>query len=238
MLVFKILIHQISDWSSAAGNMRIQARECTRNHSDGTRWLIGTGFRSDWFGSAVLESEQLDCDVARELCVCVKDNTCGSLWLNSIAMDVFMIKHKDLISLWKTKGWICGGVLKEDAAVAVCRLLFQLSLDDYVFSIKRSHRTLLAHGVVGYQEACLEMPGLDSVSKVDAYLQVFEGCMAYHQPRVRGLLRMRPQDDVAEILDCMKRLQVLIFHPHYATTSPLTSFWCSNGNLHGSLLTV
>jgi hypothetical protein len=236
MLVFNILIHQISDWSSAARNMRIQAREYSRNYSDGTQWLIGTGFRSSWFDSVVLESEQLDRDVTRELCVCVKDYDCGSVWLNSMAMNVFMIKHEDLVSLWKIKGWLCGGILKEDAAIAFCRLLSQLSLDDCVFSIKRMHRTLFAHGVVGYQEACLEMPVLDSVSKIDAYLQVFEGCMAYDQPRVRGLLRMRPEDDVAQILDCMKRLQVLI-HPPYATTS-LTLFWCSNGNWRGSLLTV
>jgi hypothetical protein len=99
----------------------------------------------------------------------------------------------------------------ENAADAVCDHHFQLSRDNYVSSIKRMHRTLLAHGVVGYQESCLDITGDshgDGVSKVDAYLRIFEGSLAYEQPRVRCLLRMRPEVGAAEILDCMKQLQV------------------------------
>ena len=115
----------------------------------------------------------------------------------------------------------------ENAAGAVCDLQFQLSLDNYVSSIKRMHRTLLAHGVVGYQESCLDVPGdmhADGVSKVDAYLRIFEGSLAYEQPRVRCLLRMRPEVDAAEILDCMKRLQVLIWQ--YCATFWLLTQLC------------
>jgi hypothetical protein len=77
---------------------------------------------------------------------------------------------------------------------------------DHVSSILQTHRTLLSRGVVGYQEV-----SLDSPSKVAAYGHVFQGAVAYEQPRVRGLLRLRPGDNVAETLDCMARLQV---YPH------------------------
>jgi hypothetical protein len=81
--------------------------------------------------------------------------------------------------------------------------------DGFVSSIQLTHRALLAKGVVGYQEVYFDSP-----SKMAAYLQVFEGSMAYHQPRVRGLLRMRPDNSVAEIQDMMKRLQVCCYLRH------------------------
>jgi hypothetical protein len=34
------------------------------------------------------------------------------------------------------------------------------------------YHTLLAHGVAGYQEACIDMP-VDGISKATAHLQVF-----------------------------------------------------------------
>ena len=201
------LKRETSDWHSAALLMRCHAAECVRVHSDGTRWIVGTGFKHSWFGSELLHSDQLDADITRELCVYLKDFDCHSVWLNSVAMDVFVLNNNALIGLWKSKGWICCGVLKEDAADAACELLPQLSLDEYVLSIKRMHQTLLAHGVVGYQEACLDVP-VDNISKVAAYLQVFDGIRAYEQPRVRGLLRMRPGADVEDILVSLKKLQV------------------------------
>jgi hypothetical protein len=92
----------------------------------------------------------------------------------------------------------------------------QFFSDGYVSSIRLTHRALLARGVVGYQEVCLDSP-----SKMAAYLQVFEGSLAYNQPRVRGLLRMRPDNSVAEIQDIMTRLQVCSFwrHPTFFTAS-------------------
>jgi hypothetical protein len=93
----------------------------------------------------------------------------------------------------------CG---QEAASLTALELLGQLP-HDYVSSILQTHRTLLSRGVVGYQEV-----SLDSPSKVAAYGHVFQGALAYEQPRVRALLRLRPGDDVAETLDCMARLQV------------------------------
>jgi hypothetical protein len=114
----------------------------------------------------------------------------------------------------------CGGVLKEDAADAACEILQQLSLDDFVSSINRMHRTLLAHGIVGYQEACIDVH-VDGISKAAAYLQVFDCSRAYEQPRVRGLLRMRPAADVVDIIDSLKQLQVFVM------SSTLRSFYSS-----------
>lgn len=92
----------------------------------------------------------------------------------------------------------------------------QFFSDGYASSIRLTHRALLARGVVGYQEVYLDSP-----SKMAAYLQVFEGSLAYNQPRVRGLLRMRPDNSVAEIQDIMTRLQVCCFwrHPSFFTAS-------------------
>jgi hypothetical protein len=179
-----------------------------------------------------LMSDKLDTDVNRELCVCVKDYHRRGVWLNSRAMELFIRNNQDSISLWKAEGLIYGGTLMEEAADAACNLLPLLSLDDHVLSIKRMHRTLLAHGVVGYQETCFDAPA-DCGSKVDAYLRVFEGCLAYKQPRVRVLLRMRPDVGVAEILDCMKQLQVSI-QQHNACNifySIPTQLRCSNIHL-------
>jgi hypothetical protein len=140
-------------------------------------------------------------------------------------MDVFVLKTNSLIDLWKSKGWVCGGVIKEDAADAACEILPQLSLDDFVSSINRMHRTLLAHGVVGYEEACIDMH-VDGISKAAAYLQVFD-CFL----RVRGLLRMRPAADVVDIIDSLKQLQVFVM------SSTLRSFcrlilkvWCRSSS--------
>ncbi len=77
--------------------------------------------------------------------------------------------------------------------------------DDYESSIRQAHRSLLSHGVVGYQEVSLNSP-----SKVAAYVKVFEGSRAYFQPRVRGLLRMGPESDVMETLGCLTQLQVCV----------------------------
>ena len=190
--------------------MRCHAPECERAHADGTRWLVGAGFKHSWFDDGSLSTSRLDADVARDICVYVKDYDCHSVWLNGLAMEVFLQTNKNSTSEWSIKGWICGGVLKEDAADAACELLPQLSLDDYISSIQRMHRTLLAHGVVGYQEACLDLP-VDGTSKVAAYLRVFDGSQAYAQPRVRGLLRMRPGADAEDIKDCLTRLQVVVY---------------------------
>jgi hypothetical protein len=211
MLVFVHAQIFTSDWNSAARTMSIHAQKCTRNHSNGTQWLIGTGLRQRWFDQMLLMSDQLDIDVSRELCVCVKDYGRRRVWLNSRAMELFIRSNQDSISLWKTKGLIFGGVLMEEAADAAVDLLPQLSLHDHASSIERMHRTLFAHGVVGYQETCFEASA-DCGSKVDAYLQVFEGCLAYRQPRVRVLLRMPAEVGVAEILDFMKQVQVSIQH--------------------------
>ena len=62
----------------------------------------------------------------------------------------------------------------ENAAGAVCDLQFQLSLDNYVSSIKRMHRTLLAHGVVGYQESCLDIPGTCMRTAFRKWMLIYE----------------------------------------------------------------
>ncbi len=98
----------------------------------------------------------------------------------------------------------------------------------FISSIQLTHRALLARGVVGYQEVYFDSP-----SKMAAYLQVFEGSMAYDQPRVRGLLRMRPDNSVAEIQDMMTRLQVCCYLRHPTFLLLLMKLRCSNSSVPG-----
>ena len=75
-------------------------------------------------------------------------------------------------ALWYEGAFVENKLHRMGRMYNACEILPQLSLDDFVSSINRMHHTLLAHGVAGYQEACIDMP-VDGISKATAHLQVF-----------------------------------------------------------------